>query len=507
MPLPSTCQEEQVPGIMARPSEESLITRLQALLTQSINGAPFRTQIQQLSRSPRGASLLRFATTRYSHRQRCQINLPSQLLNRLLQILERAHPFQVSALTAWQEQIQGTDHRNHNVSMREFWKQTRILLVLFLVAFSDGDLLGQSAEFRAACRSAVNHYASLAFATYSDARTAAITLRSAIERFVVSPSDQSLEEAKEAWISSRRPYLQSEVFRFYAGPIDDERGLEPMINGWPLDEFYIDYTEDAPNAGIIADLANYPRIDPELLQRHNELAGETAITCGYHAIEFLLWGQDLSSEGPGERPVSDYTNAPLAERRSDYLVACAELLVQHLSIICHDWAPNLPNNYRHRFLEDDPKRSLWYAVYGLRTFAGKELAGERLLVAWDTQAQEDEHSCFSDTTLQDIHYDTLGIRNLFSGDYTRTDGSSVTGPGLNTVFKRISQGRALKLEENLTRALHLANSIPHPFDQTILKSDSDPGRRSILDCVEQLEAIAATLAPFEQHLIQAVNTQ
>ena len=390
--------------------------------------------------------------------------------------------------------------------MRIFWKQGHLLLVLLSILLSN-KALSQSTDFSATCRNAVDHYVTLAYATYSDAKKSAITLRSAIQHFVDSPSDQSLKEAKDAWIFSRQPYLQSEVFRFYAGPIDDDRGLEPMINGWPLDEFYIDYVEGAPNAGIISDQTNYPRITSELIQRHNEFAGETAITCGYHAIEFLLWGQDLSEDGPGERPLSDYTTSPLAERRGAYLLACASLLVQHLSIICHEWAPDIPSNFRYRFLKDDPRHSIWYAVYGLRTFAGKELAGERLLVAWDTRAQEDEHSCFSDTTIQDIHYDMLGIKNVLSGSFTRTDGTSLSGPGLLSLFQLISAEESHLLKMAVVRAQRLADSIPHPFDQTILKPDKDPGRRSILACVEQLEAIASKVTPFEQYLMRSLNQQ
>lgn len=359
-----------------------------------------------------------------------------------------------------------------------------------------------SESLRRLCRDAVQHYAKIAFASYSDAEASARELHVALKRFTAAPSEQSLEDAKQAWIDARHPYLQTEVFRFYGGPIDDERGLEPLINGWPIDEFYIDYVEGAPESGIIQDSINYPRITPELLERQNERAGETAITCGFHAIEFLLWGQDRSDEGPGRRPVTDYTQSPHANRRKDYLLACGELLVRHLHQVARAWTPEQTGNYREAFLSNKPLRSFWYALYGLQTFAGKELAGERLLVAWDTQAQEDEHSCFSDNTLVDLQSDLLGISNLYHGVYLRKNNQLLRGPGLKTVFAKMTTHEAQELEHGIQEALRRAEAIPPPFDQAILGTDETLGRKSILACVEVLEDLAFTLSQIEQVLLQ-----
>ena len=360
--------------------------------------------------------------------------------------------------------------------------------------------------FLDACQRAAKHYSTLAFASYSAAHSKAIELSRSLESFIENPNEMGLKMAREAWKASREPYLQTEVFRFYAGPIDDEKGLEPLINGWPLDEFYIDYVRGAPNAGIINNEKDYPEITPDLLQRHNEKAGETAITCGFHAIEFLLWGQDFSETGPGNRPLSDYTTSPHAPRRGDYLLACGHLLVRHLEKIVHEWAPGSDSNYRSRFLADDPRRSLWYAVYGMRTFSGKELAGERLLVAWDTQAQEDEHSCFSDNTLVDLQHDVQGIRNIFEGHFQSSGRPAVSGPGLESIFALIDPVLTDRLRQGISLAHTKASKIPPPFDQSILGSDDSPGRQSILACVEQLEELAANLAPFEQWLIASLKS-
>ncbi len=69
------------------------------------------------------------------------------------------------------------------------------------------------------------------------------------------------------------------------------------------------------------------KITKELLAEKLQEAGgvEANVATGYHAVEFLLWGQDLNGTGPGNgaRPASDFdtkkcTNGNCA-RRAQYL--------------------------------------------------------------------------------------------------------------------------------------------------------------------------------------------
>src|SRR5690606_25305744 len=186
----------------------------------------------------------------------------------------------------------------------------------------------------ASTRDAVSTYAEIVEATYVDSAAAAVALDSAVQAFVAAPSEAGLTTARTAWIASREPYLQSEVFRFYDGPIDNaDDGPEGMINAWPLDEAYIDYVEDDPSAGVIND--GTTTIDAETLMSLNEQGGEENIATGFHAIEFLLWGQDQSATGPGERSYQDYlvsaeASAPHGDRRAQYLTVTSGLLASQL---------------------------------------------------------------------------------------------------------------------------------------------------------------------------------
>jgi putative iron-regulated protein len=158
------------------------------------------------------------------------------------------------------------------------------------------------------------HYAQLVQASYEDTLAGALTLQKAVQSFLAAPSDENLKAARKAWLDAREFYGQTEAFRFYGGPIDDKNGPEGRINAWPMDESYVDYVKDAPNAGIINNRKAV--IGKKQLASLNERNGEENIATGWHAIEFLLWGQDLSTTGPGNRSFEDFVDGkkPNADR-------------------------------------------------------------------------------------------------------------------------------------------------------------------------------------------------
>ena len=171
----------------------------------------------------------------------------------------------------------------------------------------------------------VENYANGAHSMYSQSLASARSMDIAIDKFLADPSPARLEAAKRAWLIARDDYGPTEVYRFYEGPIDNEAtGPEGLINAWPLDESYIDYVEGNPNAGIINNPADFPVIDSALIVSLNEEGGEENVSTGWHAIEFLLWGQDLNDDGPGDRPVEDYTTNANSNRRAAYLATASK---------------------------------------------------------------------------------------------------------------------------------------------------------------------------------------
>lgn len=318
--------------------------------------------------------------------------------------------------------------------------------------------------------------ANIAYAAYADSLITAQNLKMALEMFVATPTEANFTAAKQAWLDAREPYGQTEVYRFRAGPIDalnvstkvmgaDGDGPEGLINAWPLGEALIDYIAaevdgdagpespaNALSSNIIADTTNYPTISTAVLGdlfEHGE--DERNVTTGYHAIEFLLWGQDLnldmSGRGTrdataGHRPVSDFsltagectsgTTSVVDEtctRRGQYLVASAELLIDHLTAVTEAWEPAVAGNHYDTFVTGGDA-SLAKILEGMGRLSFGELAGERINIALRTDSQEDEHSCFSDNTHRDIFLNAKGVQNSYNALYTRVDGEVIEGASI-----------------------------------------------------------------------------
>jgi putative iron-regulated protein len=340
-------------------------------------------------------------------------------------------------------------------------------------------------------RPVVERYAALVNENYTDAVEKARALRTAVEAFVADPTEAKLTAARNAWLAARPAYGQSEAFRFYGGPIDDEdTGPEGRINAWPLDEAYIDSVVGAPGAGIINATAEYPTLSEELLASLNERDGETNIATGYHAIEFLLWGQDRSVTGPGNRPATDFVDggtAPNAARRREYLKLVTDLLVKDLETVQAQWAPG-GDNYGKTFAALAPEEAVQRMLTGMGALSGAELSGERMTVAYDNKDQEDEHSCFSDSTLADLYANALGIQNVYLGRYGTQDGR-----GLDELVAEVDPKLDEEMKERLQASLDAIQAIPGPFDQAILGTDNSAGRQKVKAAIDALRAQTETL--------------
>lgn len=350
---------------------------------------------------------------------------------------------------------------------------------------------------------AMTTYADIVFASYEDSLMAATDLHDSIEAFLADPSEETLQAARDAWRASNEPYGQTEAYRFYGGPIDDEDGPEGLLNAWPLDEAYIDYVEGDEDAGIINNVDEYPTIDAELLVSLNEVGAEENISTGYHAIEFLLWGQDLSADGSGDRPFTDYTTADNAERRAAYLDTAADLLLSDLELLVDAWNPEGEDNYRVTFLASDPDEAFTNILTGIGVLATAELAGERMFVAYDNQDQEDEHSCFSDNTHRDVITNFMGIANVYLGEYTRLDGTVVSGTSIADVVEAVNPDLNADILATIEETDTLSQDIFVPFDQAIVLADERP---VVLDTVFSLQDLGDLFAQAGSELGLVINT-
>ncbi|EYR83351.1 imelysin family protein [Shinella sp. 838] len=318
-----------------------------------------------------------------------------------------------------------------------------------LAAATSGLAIG-SAHAAADPAAIVKHYAEIAHAKFSDSLDAAKALDAAVDALIAKPSDETLKAAREAWLKSRVPYQQTEAYRFGNPLVDDWEG---KVNAWPLDEGLIDYvdasygTESDENALFVGNVIANPKLEiggktidaatitPAVLQELHE-AGEVEanVATGYHAIEFLLWGQDLNGtgKGAGNRPATDYDKAACTngncDRRAAYLKAASSLLVTDLEEMVKAWAAD---GDATKNVTSDPKAGITAMLTGMGSLSYGELAGERMKLGLLLHDPEEEHDCFSDNTHNSHYYDVVGIQTVYTGEYTRPDGSKLTGPSLS----------------------------------------------------------------------------
>jgi putative iron-regulated protein len=334
-------------------------------------------------------------------------------------------------------------------------------------------LMGSTAAAQAVDEAAVvSHYADLGEAGYTDAYTTAQTLQTAVEAFLKAPSEETQSAAKAAWVAARIPYLQTEAFRF-GNPVVDE--WEGRVNAWPLDEGLIDYVDMGsaavneeneyallnvianPTLTIGGTAVDATSITPDLISGalHEAEGIEANVASGYHAVEFLLWGQDLNGTdaGAGARPYTDFVQGDdctgdNCDRRAAYLSAATDLLVADLAEMAESWAPG---GAAREAAENEGGVSA--ILTGLGSLSYGELAGERIKLGLMLHDPEEEQDCFSDMTHLSHYYDGLGIENLYTGRYIRPDGTEMTGPSVSDLVAEKAPEVDAQLREELATSV------------------------------------------------------
>jgi putative iron-regulated protein len=361
-------------------------------------------------------------------------------------------------------------------------------------------------------------YADIALAGYEDSLISAQALQTAVAALVATPSDETLQAAKTAWLAARVPYQQTEAYRFGNALVDDWEG---RVNAWPLDEGLIDYTaadygQNEENALSALNVIATPKftlsgteidattITPDLISStlHEADGIEANVASGYHAIEFLLWGQDLNGTGPGAgtRPFSDYAQGAdctggNCDRRAAYLQAATDLLVADLTEMTTAWAEGGP---ARTAVTADPQAGLLAMLTGMGSLSYGELGGERMKLGLMLNDPEEEHDCFSDNTHNSHYYDGLGIRNVYLGSYTRIDGSTVQGPSLSDLVAAADPAIDTQLKAELDASVAALGAVKSAaegglaYDQMLAAGNAE-GQDLIMDAVDALVTQTASI--------------
>ena len=354
------------------------------------------------------------------------------------------------------------------------------------------------------------NYSNIAEAKYKDALTLAKKIHASIEQFLKNTNESNFKKVKNSWLEARTVYQQTEVFRFGNPIVDDWEG---KVNAWPLDEGLIDYVDttnyypsenDFSNFNIIAnkmlkvegELIDASIINANLLSsKLHEIGGNEAnVAIGYHAIEFLLWGQDLNGtkSGSGNRSYTDFdlnkcTNDN-CDRRREYLLAASNLLIEDLQYIHSVW---LPKGQARLDLLNDEKNGLKRILIGMGSLSYGELAGERMKLGLMLHDPEEEHDCFSDNTHNSHYYNVVGINNVFLGKYKSLDGKVVKGPSISSLLSEEDYDLNKKTKESIKNTLKSMKKIVKSANKGVtydmlIAEGNEKGNKLIQDAVESL---------------------
>ena len=375
-----------------------------------------------------------------------------------------------------------------------------------------------SASAEPSVKDIVKTYGDLAAAKYGDTLNKAADLDKAIDTFLAAPTADTLKAARAAWKASRDPYMQTEGFRFGNKIVDDWEG---NVNAWPLDEGLIDYVDTATYgdkrdenplyaANIIAHASlqlGAKKLDAKIIDKeviaslNSALDVEANVGTGYHAIEFLLWGQDLNgtNAGAGNRPATDFDlkacTGGNCERRRAYLKAASQLLIDDLTTMVDDWKTDGPA--RKAIADQSDNGQLQVILTGLGSLSYGELAGERMKLGVLVHDPEEEHDCFSDNTHNSHYYDQVGMISIWNGNYegaTPVKGASIAelARAKNPqAAKRVDDAMATTLAK-LKAIKDKADSGEMAYDQ-MLAAGNDTGNKMVLDAVDALVAQARAI--------------
>lgn len=340
-------------------------------------------------------------------------------------------------------------------------------------------------------------YIALGAASYAESLARARAMQSTIDGLLAQPTPSNLESARAAWRHARIAYSETEIFRFNDGPIDapasasHAAGPEMRINAWPVDESTIDAVVGNRRSGLIQDTNTALTIEA-ILQR-DQTSDESAVTTGWHAIEFLLWGQDLSVDGPGQRSAKDYVaGRGVNDRRREYLRLVTLQLLADLARVEREWhaaGDEGEATYHAQLQATAPVEVVGRALHGATSLVAIELFGERLSVALDSGSQEDEHSCFSDTSHVDLQHGVRGVRNLLRGEFA----GRPIGQGLIDLVAFQNPALGTRLAKALAAAEAGVAGLKPPFDQLILRPADHPDRVQAEATVTALHELALAM--------------
>ena len=215
----------------------------------------------------------------------------------------------------------------------------------------------------------------------------AIALQQASENFLKNPNNTTLKALKSSWQISHQQYLRTIIYQSVS---KNYRRSRFQIDAWPIEAGYLDYLKEYPNTGIVNDLTLV--ISEEAITEQHGFSSEFDVCKGFHAIEFLIWGEGPDPNSVGNRSAKDFL--PMTSltqqqqenqlqlkdlannRRRELLRLLVNLLIKDLSELEANWQSS--GSYSQQLVSLPPRAQIKFLVENLDRYLRREILEKSL---------------------------------------------------------------------------------------------------------------------------------
>ena len=337
---------------------------------------------------------------------------------------------------------------------------------------SDGSTPATLLEIEAA--SADNFGNNVALAGYSDLETASDDLYNLVNNFVATPTNENLENCKQAWRNMRAIWEVSEGYLF--GPVEDNE-YDPKTDTWPTDYSQMNVLlNDSVNHTL--DLADIQSLDYSLR--------------GYHPIEYMLWGVNSNKKA------SEFTS-----RQVKYLLSLSLDLQSVCEALHGDWTSGFTNQVITAGTGStafptyyDLFNTMTEGMIGICNEVGKSDEGTgKIYEPFINKDSNIVESPYSENSLTDFKNNIQGAYNVYLGKYT------TQGTGLSDIVASMNKDLDNRIKAKFETAISSFATVNGSFEQAIFNQRVQ--LQNLMDAIGATrDILEAELQPF---LVQKIT--
>lgn len=137
----------------------------------------------------------------------------------------------------------------------------------------------------------------------------ALLFDDSIKQFLATPNVANLEAAQQKWQETYALFNDTSPFTV----LTDNPAQHSYIDSWPILPGYIDAISGFPNSGIVNDVTL--ELNEANIRQQHGLTFPGEVSTGFHAIEFMIWGETTTAENSESAKESKEENKTLPLKR------------------------------------------------------------------------------------------------------------------------------------------------------------------------------------------------